>query len=95
MSQNKIYIGNLPYRATEDELSGFFAACGDVLEVRIVTDRDSGRSKGFGFVSFSSREAVDAALGLDGKEFQGRMLKISMAKESTGGSSYRERERNY
>ena len=89
MSQSKIYVGNLSYSASQDDLRQLFGACGELKDIRIITDRDTGRSKGFAFVTFESSDAVQAALQLNGSEFQGRQVKIDVAKDtnSGGGSS--------
>lgn len=77
----KLYVGNLPYRTTEDALSEYFGQCGSVESVAIITDRDSGRSKGFGFVEMSSDEEAQAAVSqLNGQEFEGRNLKVDIAR---------------
>ena len=79
----KLYVGNLPYNTTEADLEAYFAEAGDVESMKIITDRDTGRSKGFGFVEFVSEDSVQQALELDGKEFSGRPLKINLAREKT------------
>lgn len=77
----KLYVGNLPWKATEQSLTDMFSEYGDVEEVIIIKDRMSGRSKGFGFVTFADDAAADAALsGAQGKEFEGRPLKLDEAK---------------
>jgi RNA recognition motif-containing protein len=77
----KLYVGNLPYTAAEDDLQTYFAQAGTVVSVAVVKDRASGRSKGFGFVEMSTdAEAQQAIALLDGKEYQGRTLKISVAR---------------
>ena len=76
-----LYVGNLPWTCSEEEIEALFAQYGDVKTVRIITDRDSGRSKGFGFVEMESKEAGQAAIdNLDGKDFGGRDLKVNEAK---------------
>ena len=78
---NKIYVGNLSFNLQEDNLSGEFEKFGTVSSCKIITDRDSGRSKGFGFVEMSSaQEAQDAISSLDGKDLDGRNLKVNEAK---------------
>ena len=80
MSQ-KIYVGNLSFSVSNDDLQEQFEQYGAVTSVNIVKDRDTGRSKGFGFIEMStSTEASNAIEGLNGKEFQGRMFNISEAK---------------
>jgi len=79
--ENKLYVGNLPYSSTEDSLSELFGQCGSVSSTKIITDRETGRSKGFGFVEMSSEsEAVEAIDKFNGQEIDGRSLKVSLAK---------------
>ncbi len=76
-----IYVGNLPYSATEDELRTAFAAFGDVNRVNVITDRDTGRSKGFAFVEMADNASGDAAIkGLNETPMGGRNLKVNEAK---------------
>jgi cold-inducible RNA-binding protein len=76
----KLYVGNLPYSVTEESLTTYFAQAGTVTSAKIVNDRDSGRSKGFGFVEMASEAEASAAIEqLNGKEFEGRTLRISEA----------------
>ena len=78
----KIFVGNLPYQATEDEVMSAFQAFGDVESVRIITDRRSGRSKGFGFVEMPDSEQANAAMqALNGSELGGRNLTVNEANE--------------
>ena len=83
----KIYVGNLPYEATEDELETLFAAYGEVLSVALPTDRETGRARGFGFVEMSATEAAQAIAGVNGKDFGGRTLNVNEARprENRGG----------
>jgi RNA recognition motif-containing protein len=83
----RLYVGNLNYRATEDELRELFGAYGEVASVAIIMDRETGRSKGFGFVEFTSDEDGRAAIeALDNKEIGGRTLKVNEARPREGGS---------
>jgi len=76
-----IYVGNLPFNATEDELRSAFAAFGEVSSVNLITDRDTGRSKGFAFVEMAQNSAADSAIkGLNDTEMGGRNLKVNQAK---------------
>ena len=78
----KLYVGNLSYTLTNESLADGFANFGTVVSARIITDRDTGRSKGFGFVEMSSdEEAQEAISGMNGKEFEGRTLTVSEARE--------------
>ncbi len=76
-----IYVGNLPYSATEEELRAAFAAYGEVSSVNVITDRDTGQSKGFAFVEMSDNASADAAIkGLNDTPMGGRNLKVNQAK---------------
>ena len=76
----KIFVGNLNYRTTPDGLREIFSAHGEVLDVFIGTDRETGRSRGFGFVTMGSKEAGAAAIeNLNGKDFEGRALVVNEA----------------
>ena len=78
---NKLYVGGLPYSTTENQLQELFAAHGSVQSARIITDKFSGKSKGFGFVEMASAsEAQDAMRALDGKDFEGRNLTVNEAR---------------
>lgn len=87
----KLYVGNLPFSATEQGLVDAFSECGTVESAKIITDRDSGRSKGFGFVEMSSDdEAQDAISKFNGASWEGRPLTVNEAKpmaprENRGG----------
>lgn len=78
---NKIYVGNLPFKATESELQELFEQFGEIKEAVIIKDRYTEESKGFGFVTFDSPQAAQNALKMDGKDLSGRSLKVNMAKE--------------
>ncbi len=76
----KIYVGNLSFSTTEDSLSDTFGQFGEVVSSVIVTDRYTGRSRGFGFVEMEDENAADAAItALDGKELDGRNLRVNVA----------------
>jgi RNA recognition motif-containing protein len=86
----KLYIGNLSFTATEDELKEYFAQAGTPESVAIIKDRLTGKSRGFGFVEMSSdSEAAQAIEQLDGKDFKGRPLKINEARAREGGGAGR------
>lgn len=77
----KLYVGNLPYSATEEALEGKFSDCGRVESTRVITDRDTGQSKGFGFVEMSSDAEAQAAIDqFNGADFGGRPMKVNEAK---------------
>ena len=88
MDKNKLFVGSLPWSITSDSLKALFAEFGEVTEAIIINDRETGRSKGFGFVTFASPEAAQKALELNGKEIEGRTIVVNVAKpreERTGG----------
>ena len=77
----KLYVGNLPYTCTEEDLRSLFSEVGNVASARVVTDRETGRSKGFGFIEMSTAdEAGAAAQRLNGKPFMGRPLTVNEAR---------------
>jgi RNA recognition motif-containing protein len=82
----KIYVGNLPWRATDAQLTQLFSAHGEVSEARVVTDRETGRSRGFAFVSMATAEAARAAIAaLNGHNLEGRALVVNEANEQRSG----------
>ena len=85
----KIYVGNLPFSATDAEVRELFAAHGTVESVSIITDRDTGRPRGFGFVEMSRADASRAIQNLNGKELGGRPLRVNEAQERTSGGGNR------
>ncbi len=88
----RIYVGNLSFSTTDDQLRELFASYGAVASATVVTDRLSGDSRGFGFVEMGSADEAHAAItALDGRELGGRQLKVNEAKERTAGGG---RDRN-
>jgi RNA recognition motif-containing protein len=87
----KLFVGGLSFGTTDQDLSAAFAGCGTVVEVKVITDRETGRSRGFGFVTMESAEDVEKALRtLDGSEIAGRRVRVSLAEEKRkDGSSDR------
>src|SRR5689334_2279814 len=82
----KLYVGNLPYSATEQSLREAFAASGTVDSVSLITDRDSGQSKGFGFVEMATdQEAQAATQAMNGQMLDGRQIKVNEAKPKGSG----------
>ncbi|MBI9081452.1 MAG: RNA-binding protein [Pseudodesulfovibrio sp.] len=79
MSKN-IYVGNLPWSVTEDEVRAAFGAFGEVTSVKLIEDRETGRPRGFGFVEMEDAGALEAIESLDGKDFGGRNIKVNEAK---------------
>lgn len=107
MSKKNLFIGSLAYATTDESLTEFFAQIGEVESARVMTDRDTGRSRGFGFVTFAdeanNQKAIDQ---LDGKELDGRAINVSEARPreerpkrdfggndrgGNGGGSFRQR----
>ena len=81
---NRLYVGNLSFHTTEDVLQQTFGECGEVVDVKVVTDRETGRSRGFGFVTMGSPEAAQKAIAeLNGAELDGRSLRVNEAEERT------------
>ncbi len=77
----KLYVGNLPYSATEADLTDKFAASGTVESAKLITDRDTGRSKGFGFIEMGTDAEAQAAIeSLNGTDYDGRPMKVNEAK---------------
>jgi len=90
MEKNKLFIGSLPWSITNESLKELFSQYGEVVEAIIINDRETGRSKGFGFVTFAKEEDAQKALEMNGKEIEGRTIVVNVAKpreERTG--SYR------
>jgi RNA recognition motif-containing protein len=89
----KVYVGNLPFRTTEEDLANLFQQVGPVESVSIITDRDTGRSKGFGFVSMGAEDAEKAIAQFNGADFNGRALTVNEArpivKKEFSSRSYR------
>jgi RNA recognition motif-containing protein len=88
----KLYVGNLPYSTTDDDLQALFSQVGTVKSAMVITDRDTGRSKGFGFVEMtSSDEAQKAISKYDGYQLEQRALKVNLARPREDSGGYRGR----
>ena len=85
----KLYVGNLPFTATEDAVRALFSKHGTVEQVSLINDRDTGRPRGFGFVEMSNADASRAMQALNGADFDGRPLKVNEAqeRERSGGGN--------
>ena len=82
---NKLYVGNISFQTNEEDLGGAFGEYGSVSSVKIITDRQTGRSRGFGFVEMSSSEEAQSCIeNLDGKDLGGRTLRVSVAQDNRG-----------
>ena len=85
----KLYVGNLPFTATEEAVRNLFASHGTVEKISLISDRDTGRPRGFGFVEMSSSDASRAMQALNGRELDGRALKINEAQDRQRPSGFR------
>ncbi len=91
---SKLYVGNLPYTVSEDQLRELFAQAGQIKEIAIITDRQTGRTKGFGFVEFETRAEAEKAIEMfNNTDLEGRPLTVNMARpreeRGGGGGGYR------
>lgn len=75
-----IYIGNIPFKASEEDIHELFGQYGSVNSVKLITDRETGKKRGFGFIEMEDDGAEKAIEALEGKEFMGRTLKVNLAK---------------
>ncbi len=87
----KLYVGNLPFTATDDAVRALFSKHGTVEKVSMITDRETGRPRGFGFVEMSNADAARAMQALNGADFDGRPLKVNEAqdRDRSGGGGQR------
>jgi cold-inducible RNA-binding protein len=83
--QNQLFIGNLAFSTTKEDLESAFSVYGPIIEVKIPTDRYTGRVRGFAFVTFENQQAAEKALALDGKELNGRPIRVNVAQEKKEG----------
>ena len=81
----KLYVGNLPFSATEEDLKDLFGRHGTVTSVKVITDRETGRPRGFAFVEMDANGATEAMRALDGNQFGGRPLRVNEAQERERG----------
>jgi RNA recognition motif-containing protein len=84
----KLYVGNIPFTATEDTLRTLFASHGTMEKISLITDRDTGRPRGFGFVEMSNEDASRAMQALNGTDMEGRALKINEAQDKPRTSGF-------
>ncbi|MDR1475153.1 MAG: RNA-binding protein [Holosporales bacterium] len=95
MKINKIYIGNMSYSTTENDLASLFGQCGNVTSASVIKDRYTGRSKGFGFVEFENNDSANAAVEkFNGYDLGGRQLRVNIAMNKQEGDSRRRDSRN-
>lgn len=83
--QNQLFIGNLAFSTTKEDLENAFSVYGSIVEVKIPTDRYTGRVRGFAFVTFENNQDAEKALALDGKELNGRPIRVNVAQEKKEG----------
>lgn len=100
MDKNKIFVGSLPWAVNNDSLKEIFAQFGEIVEAIVITDRATGRSKGFGFVTFANEESAQKALDMNGKEVEGRTIVVNIARPREergggGGGFRRDNRRSY
>ncbi|MCP3870000.1 MAG: RNA-binding protein [Gammaproteobacteria bacterium] len=84
MQQNKLYVGNFPYSIDEAQLRGLFEPYGEIEDLALIMDRDTGRPKGFAFITFATQQAAEKALEQNGKDLGGRPLRVNIAMERPG-----------
>lgn len=94
LMSKKLFVGGLAWATTDQGLQDAFATYGEVLEAKVITDRETGRSRGFGFVTFADGKAADEArAGMDGTELDGRTINVDEARERSprggGGGGFR------
>lgn len=95
---NKVYVGNMSYRTSEEGLRSLFSTFGEVSSVTVIHDRETGKSKGFGFVEMADSAAAQAAIAaLNDKDFEGRRLRVNLAQprgeSESRGRPFRSRDR--
>ncbi len=91
----KLYVGNLSYNTTEDGLRNLFSQFGSIVSAKIIFDRDTGNSKGFGFVEMAADEEATAAIaGTNGRDFDGRQIRVNEAMEKPQGERSRPQRRD-
>ena len=87
---NKVFVGGLSWNTGDEELRQAFSEFGEVSDAKVITDRDTGRSRGFGFVTYGGNESVQKAIsGMDGRELDGRNIKVNEAEDKPRGGGNR------
>ena len=81
MQKRTLYIGNLAYTAVEEDLEQAFESFGEIEDIKLMRDRETGRSRGFAFITFEKESESEAAMVMDGKEIAGRAVRVNQAKE--------------
>ena len=86
MQKRTLYIGNLAYTAVEEDLEQAFESFGEIEDIKLMRDRETGRSRGFAFITFEKESESEAAMVMDGKEVAGRSIRVNQAKEKQNGN---------
>lgn len=95
MSNRKVFVGGLSWDTDNNSLNDFFTQCGEVVEAKVITDRETGRSRGFGFVSFTEVDSATRAIDMNGEELDGRAIRVDYANDQgRGGGGGRDRDRD-
>ena len=81
MAGKKVFVGGLAWATDDDSLYNFFTEAGDVVEAKVITDRDTGRSRGFGFVTFTDESGATEAVEMSGRELDGRAIRVDYAQD--------------
>jgi cold-inducible RNA-binding protein len=89
MSQNKIYVGNMPFSFSKTDLETTFSEYGDIEQINLITDRHTGQPRGFAFITFAKQVSAENALQKNGTEVKGRKISVSMAKERDNRRGFR------
>jgi len=89
----EIYVGNLSFDVVEQDLEDLFKKFGDISGVKLIKDRETGRSKGFAFIEFANSSQAEAAVKIDGEDFKGRRIKVNIARGKSSGGSSENRDR--
>jgi RNA recognition motif-containing protein len=84
---NNLYVGNLPFSVTEEDITDLFSKYGQLKSASLIRDMETGRTKGFGFVEYINQDDAKKALELDGQDFNGRPLKVNVARPKESGGS--------
>jgi cold-inducible RNA-binding protein len=91
---NKLFVGGLAWATDSEGLRSAFAGYGEVVEAKVVTDRDTGRSRGFGFVTYADDQSAKKALEMNGQTLDGRTLRVDLANDKGGGGGGGGRDRD-
>ena len=97
MDKNKLFVGSLPWSINSDSLKELFAEFGEITEAVVISDRNTGRSKGFGFITFANEEDAEKALSMNGKEVEGRAIVVNKAqpKERRDNGGFNRRNQSF